>query len=49
MCLYKCFCVLIDSNGSLLVFIAPFVSLWILIGPYGSLSEVVSNEVVLLK
>ena len=33
---YKFFCVLVDSNGSLLVFIGPYSSLRILMGPHWS-------------
>ena len=36
MCPYECLCVLIDSNGSSLVLIVLFASLWSLIGLYGS-------------
>ena len=44
---FRSFFVLMDSNGSLLVFISPHASLWILMGPYGFLCVLIGPYVSL--
>ena len=45
---YRSFCVLMDSDGSLCVFIRPYRSVWVLLGSYESLCILMTFNRVLM-